>query len=242
MTSDDGGPTGDLAANAAIVRQLLARVAAFGANVISGADGVGVCLLHLERQTGRIENMAVSHPFFEKIDAIYELLDDGPPVTAAEERAPVRSGNISADPRWPRFGPRLGRLGVHSVMSLPMTAPDDGAVVGAITAYSHLRKAFTADALSLGEMFAAASAVALHNARATISALTRVEQLQRTLDNRPIIDQAIGIIRSRTGSTTEEALGRLREISQHENVKLVVLAGQIVDEAVRRAAGRRDRN
>ncbi|WP_319017977.1 ANTAR domain-containing protein [Mycolicibacterium baixiangningiae] len=50
-----------------------------------------------------------------------------------------------------------------------------------------------------------------------------------------MIDQAIGIIRSRSGASGEEAFARLTKISQNENVKLHVVAERLVDEAVRRA-------
>ena len=38
-----------------------------------------------------------------------------------------------------------------------------------------------------------------------------------------MIDQAIGILGSRTGESAEEAFHRLRQISQSENVKLAVI-------------------
>ena len=43
---------------------------------------------------------------------------------------------------------------------------------------------------------------------------------------------------SRTGGTEDEALARLRTLSQNEHQKLVVVARQIIDEAVRRAKAR----
>ena len=82
------------------------------------------------------------------------------------------------------------------------------------------------------------AAVAVHNAQALIQARERTEHLQRALANRAVIDQAIGIIRSRTGASTDEAVERLKRLSQTENVKLVVLAEQLVEEAVRRAKAR----
>ena len=54
-----------------------------------------------------------------------------------------------------------------------------------------------------------------------------------------MIDQAIGIIRSRSGASAEEAFDRLGRLSQAENVKLRVVAERLVDEAVRRAKARR---
>ena len=62
--------------------------------------------------------------------------------------------------------------------------------------------------------------------------------LQRAMTNRAVIDQAIGIIISRTGSTPDEAFDRLRTLSQKEHTKLSAVAASIVEAAARRARGR----
>ena len=67
--------------------------------------------------------------------------------------------------------------------------------------------------------------------------LRRIDQLF-SISYDDDIDQAIGIIRSRTGATADEAFARLREISQGENVKLSLVAERMVEEAVRRAQAR----
>ena len=64
------------------------------------------------------------------------------------------------------------------------------------------------------------------------------DRLQRALSSRAVIDQAIGIIRSRSGATAEEAFDRLAKLSQADNLKLNVVAERLVDEAVRRARTR----
>ena len=46
---------------------------------------------------------------------------------------------------------------------------------------------------------------------------------------------------SRSGGTEDQALARLRALSQNEHHKLVVVARQIIDDAVRRAQARRDK-
>jgi AmiR/NasT family two-component response regulator len=53
-----------------------------------------------------------------------------------------------------------------------------------------------------------------------------------------LIDQAIGLMRGRTGGSAEEAFTRLRAISQSDHTKLAEVAERIVDEAVRRARSR----
>lgn len=225
-------------AGAATLEQLLDQVAVSAARAIPDADGVGICLLRVEQADNRIQALASSHPFVDAIDAIqYDVLDEGPCITAAAEREPVRTGNVTADSRWPRFGPRVGRMGVHSVLSLPMLMPD-GAVVGAINTYSRARDSFDEHAVKLGMLFAAPAGLAVHNAQVLAQAQTRAAQLQAALGSRAIIDQAIGIIRSRSGATAEEGFGRLREISQGENVKLSLVAERVVEEAVRRARAR----
>jgi AmiR/NasT family two-component response regulator len=68
--------------------------------------------------------------------------------------------------------------------------------------------------------------------------MTLTAQLQTALSTRPVIDQAIGLIRGRTGRSAEDAFTQLREISQTEHRKLAEVAQQLVDEAVRRARAR----
>jgi AmiR/NasT family two-component response regulator len=65
-------------------------------------------------------------------------------------------------------------------------------------------------------------------------------QLQSALQTRCVIDRAVGIVMSRTGVTAGEAMARMRAVSQNEYQQLEVVAGQIVEEAVRRGeAGHR---
>lgn len=216
--------------------ELLTQVAILAANAIPRADGAGVTLLSADR-TG-VEALAASAPFVSAIDEIqYEILNEGPCITAAAERRTVRSGSLGGEQRWPRFGPRVGRLGVHSVLSLPLLLPD--VVVGAINVYAHSKDVFDEHAAQLGELFATPAAVAVHNARLLSQATTLTRQLQTALASRPVIDQAVGLIRGRSGVSADEAFARLREISQAENVKLAVVAQRLVDEAVRRARARR---
>jgi GAF domain-containing protein len=219
------------------LEELLSRVAAFAVRAIPGAAGAGVTLLKSDAGLDRVDTRAVSAPFVEEIDRIqYDVLGEGPCITAALERRTVRSGSLGGERLWPRFGPRVGRLGVHSVLSLPLLLPER--VVGAINVYAAAKDVFDDHAAELGELFAAPAAVAVHNAQVLAQAQRLAEQLQRALTSRPIIDQAVGILLSRTGGTPDEAFNRLREISQTEGRKLSAVAQHIVDEAVRRARAR----
>lgn len=217
---------------------LLTQVATFAARAIPGADGAGVTMVKLDRPDMEVQAFGASAEFVRMIDEIqYAVVDEGPCITAARERRTVRSASLGGERRWPRFGPRVGRLGVHSVLSLPLVVGDR--VVGAINVYAHAKDAFDDRAAALGELFAVPAGVAVHNAQVLTEAIESIVQLRKALSSRPIVDQAIGLIRGRTGATAEQAFDRLRKLSQHEKIKLVTVAERMVDEAARRARARR---
>jgi hypothetical protein len=94
---------------------------------------------------------------------------------------------------------------------------------------------FGPHAEELGELFAKRAAAAVHNAQILAEALALNDQLRNALSSRPIIDQAIGLIRGRTGRSVEDAFLQLQTMSQAEHRKLADVAQHVVDEAVRRA-------
>ena len=95
--------------------------------------------------------------------------------------------------------------------------------------------------MQLGSQFAGPAAVSVYNAQLLAErAGAEPNSCSGRWSSRAVIDQAIGIIRSRSGGDAEEAFDRLTRISQSENVKLHVVAEQLVDEAVRRARARRN--
>src|SRR6202044_3807924 len=189
--------------------ELLNEESTFAVRAIPGADGAGVTLLQLDRADHMVEELAASEPFVAEIDEIqYVTLNEGPCITAALERRTVRSGSLGGEKMWPRFGPRVGRMGVHSALLLPER------VVGAINVYAYGKDVFDEHAAELGELFAKPAAVAVHNAQILADALALTVQLQTALSTRPVIDQAIGLIRGRTGRSAEDAFAQLRAMSK----------------------------
>jgi len=217
--------------------ELLTEVATFAVRAIPGAEGAGVTLLRVDRVDNMVEALAASAPFVAEIDEIqYVTLQEGPCITAALERRTVRSGSLGGEAMWPRFGPRVGPA--RSAQRAVAAAAAARSGRRAINVYAHGKDAFDEHAAELGELFAKPAAVAVHNAQVLAQATTLAAQLQAALSTRPVIDQAIGLIRGRTGRSAEEAFAQLRAISQSEHRKLAEVAQRIVDEAVRRARAR----
>jgi GAF domain-containing protein len=228
-----------IVAGARGVIDLLREVAEFAAQAIPGVDGAGVALIDLERDKSRVQTWAATAVLVQEIDKVqYGELNEGPCITSMQTQRAVVSGSLGSDSRWPSFGGRVARMRVHSALSLPLIVGDQ--VIGAINTYARDRDAFGEHAMRLGSQFAGTAAVSVYNAQLLAKAQERTSRLQRALDSRAVIDQAIGIIRSRSGVGAEVAFDRLVRMSQAENTKLQVIAQRLVEEAVRRARARQD--
>lgn len=225
-----------LATGSLNLEDLLTKVATFAVGAIPGADGAGLTLL----ENDRADTVVTTAPFVREIDDIQYSIGQGPCISAAAEGQTVLSGSLGGDRRWPKFGARVARLGVHSAVSLPLITARG--VVGALNVYAHGKHVFDERAAELGELFAVPAAISVQNAQVLAQTRRLANQLQSAIVSRGVIDRAVGVLMSRSGVTEAEAIDRLRTISQNEHRKLVVVAESIVDEAVRRARARNNGN
>ena len=210
----------------------LTQVAQFAVRAIPGADGAGLTLL----EAGRSDTIVATAQFVSEIDDIQYGLGQGPCVSAAAEGRTMMSDSLGADDRWPEFGSKVAGLGVHSALSLPLITA--GRVVGAMNIYAHERGVFNDRAAEIGELFAVPAAVAAQNAQVLSQARRLATQLQATLNNRAVIDRAVGIVMSRSGGTAEQALAKLRTLGQKDHKEIYAVAQRILDDAVRVADAR----
>jgi ANTAR domain/GAF domain len=214
------------------LEELLRHVAALAVRAIPGADGAGLTLL----EQGQPDTLVASAEFVTEVDRIQYSLGQGPCITAAAEGHTVVSGSLQLEKRWPRFGPRVAVLGVHSVLSLPLMGP--AGALGAMNVYAHVEDAFGHRAIELGELFAVPAAISVRNAQVLAQTKRVVTRLQSALTSRSVIDQALGIVISRSGCNADEAFQKLVTISQAENRKVSAVAQHLVEEARRRARAR----
>jgi len=232
---DDDELTASLAGLSGLVNgqrsfeQSLVQVAEFAVRAIPGAEGAGLTLLEADRH----QTVVATDEFVTTVDDIQYGLGEGPCVSAVAQGRTFTSGNRAGEPQWPHFGPRVGRLGVHSALSLPLLLP--GQVLGALNVYAHGRDVFDERARVMGEAFAPHAAVSVHNAQLLNQAERLVAQLQQALTSRAEIDQALGVVMSRTGATAQEAFDKLRAQSQTRSIKVTEVAHEVLGEAVRRA-------
>ncbi len=76
--------------------------------------------------------------------------------------------------------------------------------------------------------------MAEHSSEILALAVTLASQLQTALSRQVVIDQAIGVLRARTGTDAAENFEWLRRLSRTDNSTLVEMSQRIVDEAIAR--------
>jgi len=101
--------------------------------------------------------------------------------------------------------------------------------------YAHAMDAFDEHAEHLGRLFAPHAASVVRHAQILAHAQRLATTLAAALTGRAVIDQAIGIVMARNGSTAEQALDRIRTLSRHERTTPAAVAARIVNDAVARA-------
>jgi hypothetical protein len=148
----------------------------------------------------------------------------------------VRSDPQRAHEHWPTFGAHADRWDTLSAFTLVLPLSNSSVrATGSMTLYSDLEDSLDKHSRETAEIFAVPAAMTLRDALLLAQNLRTIEQLKTSMANRAIIDQAIGIVMSRTGGNPETAFAKLRALSQKNNKKLADLAHGLVEEATRRA-------
>ena len=105
----------------------------------------------------------------------------------------------------------------------------DGANFGAMNLYSKQPDAFDSEAVSLAMILAGQAGLASQVAAALFRHRDLADQLQEAMGSRSVIDQAMGVLMAQRKITADAAFGLLRETSQHLNVKLRLVAQEVVE-------------
>jgi GAF domain-containing protein len=207
--------------------------------VVPSAESAGVVIFPSDsprsgqRPTLNPAEMIGAAPAGAAILQMERQLDEGPVLTACGSQSIVSSGDLSADGRWPRFGPAVAELELHSVVAVPL--PGVGNVItGVLSLYSHQRDAFDARTIHLIAAVADVVRNALVSAEMLEQTRRAFEAISRTWDRSRIVNQAVGVL-IRSNCTEEQARLRLARMASHRNEDVAVSAQLIVDEARREA-------
>jgi transcriptional regulator with GAF, ATPase, and Fis domain len=201
---------------------------------VDGCDEVGVTILSQDRA----HTAAYTTVQTLEIDAIQYALDEGPCLDAARNRRENRVQDLCVeDTRWPLFSAAAEQEGMRSLLALPLVSGDE--CVGALNLYGWEVAAFDDFDATLVHVVAARCADAVVAVSALDGMRRLAGQLEQAMASRAVIEQAKGVIMAMRGIPEDAAFDVLRRSSQDRNVKVRVLAQEIVRDVVEQQRGGR---
>jgi hypothetical protein len=174
------------------------------------------------RDGGDVVTVAATDPLARGLDDEQYRLGQGPVVLAANTASTVYSDNVAADPRWPQWGPIAAERGVDEVLCSAL--PGAAGAQGSVNLYGSRRpNVDRSDAVLPAAVIAAQVTVALVASR-------QMAQLWKAVDARHHIGQAQGILMARHQLDADAAFRLMRGLSQHHNIPVRTIAGDIIDQ------------
>lgn len=179
-------------------------------------DFASVTMLHSRK---RVETPAATHEVVREADALQYQLEEGPCLQSIWSHDTFLVEDLASDSRWPRWGPRAAKLGLRSILAVRLFTHRE--TQGALNLYASTPDRFDEDDVHVAHLFAAQAAVALSSAR-------NEEHLRKAVDARHLIGQAQGILMERFDVSADRAFDVLRRYSNTRNVKLNMIAAEVV--------------
>jgi GAF domain-containing protein len=205
------------------VQASLSLLTALAAETLPGSIGAGITLTD---QHGGATTSAASSPVVDQADSLQYSLAEGPCLQACERREVVRSDDIGADPRWPRWCQAVGPLGLRSVLSVPLVAGD--VTRGAIKVCSDRTGAYGPTEEHRLSMFGAQAAVLVANQQTHAQASRLSDGLKETLRRRDVIAMARGLLMGREGVDEEGAFRLLVSLARGQDAPVERVAEELL--------------
>jgi GAF domain-containing protein len=218
----------------ATVGDTLQRLAEIALSALPNAKVAGMTMMG---EDGSPTTAIYTDPESPEIDEAQYRDRRGPCLDAWRQNRLVRVDRVEAcEDRYPAFVRACRDHGVASTLSAPLTNGSNA--MGALNLYARVPEAFDGDDESLAAELGGASGSVLSNVTAYLAADELTQQLNEALRSRAVIEQAKGMLMSRSPHLdAEAAFDVLRRASQRENLKVRDLALRIVERRIDQSEG-----
>jgi hypothetical protein len=170
--------------------------------------------------------VAASHPSLPELVDVQVRCGSGPLLEALASGEPAGCTDTLEECRWPEFASAALRQGVRC--SLSLAHPAGGAVM-CLSLFGARRRTLGPDSIAVAERLLAVGGAAVGVASEYGDARRTARQLRDAAESRAVVDQAKGVLMHALGCTAEEALQRMRQVSQAQNMKVTDVAARIIE-------------
>lgn len=192
--------------------------------MLPGVDEATITIRHAD---GSLKSCALTADFLEELDAWQFDHSEGPCYDGVTSNAFTVAGDLRHDARYPTYGGRAVAAGILSQAGLRLF--ESQRVRGGLNLYSRSIGAL-GDVAFLAELFS-------EHARGAVAYASQVDGLREAVTSRQLIGQAVGIMMERFDLPEERAFAFMTRLSNDRNVKLRVIAQEIIDDREERRAG-----
>jgi GAF domain-containing protein len=211
--------------------ELVQEVAELAVRTVEPVVTCGITLA----QADRVFTVAAADELANQLDEQQYELDTGPCLQALYTGEVVDAPDLGVESRWDGYPTIAMGHGILSVYSVPLVV--SGKPVGVLNLYAGTPNAFGTLDRQLAALLAGQAAIAVTAALRHYDEVTLSDHLRVALSSRSVIDQAIGIVMAQQRGTPARAFAALRTISQRRNIKLRVVAAELVETVSRGEPG-----
>lgn len=169
---------------------------------------------------------SASHPDLSELPEVQLASRRGPIIEARAEGSQVSCPDTLGEDRWPEYTSRALSMGVRSSLTLVHTSGQLGLT---LTVYATRPGVLDASRTPVAELLIAFGSAVMRNTSSYDAAQRAARQLSEGADSRAVVDQAKGILMVGLSCSAEDALRRMREISQTSQIKVTEVARRIVE-------------
>jgi hypothetical protein len=199
----------------------LYQLASLAASQVSGCSAATAAVWRF----GELAAQAASHPDATRLTEVQLDCGRGPLLDALDGRVPIQCADTLLESRWPEYAAAAVRLGVRC--SITLCAGDQVTVtLGLLGARPG---AMDVAQLQLAELVAAYSAALVGAVSDYRDSQRTTAQLQAAAEGRALVDQAKGILMHALNCSADEALARIRDVSQRSNLRATEVAARVID-------------
>ncbi|WP_309072025.1 GAF and ANTAR domain-containing protein [Arthrobacter sp.] len=215
----------DLILSAADIQEFLNELSVLSARSVSFNGEDILCGITLLRRR-RAATVAYNSKTAKAMDELQYAYREGPCLTAARERRTIVVEDFRSDNRWPDYSEAVSQHGLRSILSAPFTIGTDAQA--AMNLYSYRTASFGEKEVGFAESYAQQASKGLQLALRMAHYSEEAANRSRAMESRTDIDVAVGIVMAQNRCSQQEAFEILQRASSTRNVKLRVIASEIV--------------
>jgi len=189
------------------------------------------------RHSGSLTTIAATNQPWIALDEAQYYAGDGPCLTVLEPHEPILIEDVAALERWHEFKATAKHFGVSTSLSVHLPTDDLEGVTASLNLYACDAVKPRIVGVDSATDFARQLGVAMQAAEAHRATADLADGLAEAMRSRAVIEQAKGILIAQHGGSADDAFNRLRQLSQHSNIKVRDVAKRLVDEHSVRANG-----